>query len=156
MSLNVELLRSSFSLVATRNPQLTKRFYEILFTRYPQVKPMFSRNSPRQQEHMLAAALVAVVDHLEDSPWLVQTLEGLGRKHAEYGVERAMYEWVGECLIATLQEVAGNDWSREMEQAWLEAYGTIVSLMWRAPRPVAPLTASSGACCSKPPSAAVH
>ena len=138
MSLNVELLRSSFELVTTRNPQLTKRFYEIFFSRYPQVKPMFGRNSQQQQESMLTNALVAVMDHLEDAPWLAQTLAGLGRKHNEYGVERVMYDWVGECLIATLQEVAGSDWNEQLEQAWVQAYGAIVSLMWQAPSPARP------------------
>lgn len=35
MPLNVPLLRESFDLVIERQPQLTPRFYEILFSRYP-------------------------------------------------------------------------------------------------------------------------
>jgi hemoglobin-like flavoprotein len=42
MALNVDLLRSSFELVATANPQFVSRFYEILFERYPQTRPLFS------------------------------------------------------------------------------------------------------------------
>ena len=64
MSLNVPLLRSSFELVVERQPQLTRRFYEILFQRYPQTKPLFHRNKPEAQEKMLTDALVAVMDRL--------------------------------------------------------------------------------------------
>jgi hemoglobin-like flavoprotein len=129
MSLNVSLLRSSFELVVERQPRLVHRFYEILFERYPQVKPLFGRNSAAKQEEMLTGALVAVIDHLEDAPWLTNTLGELGKKHDGYGVTREMYNWVGASLLATLAEVAGKDWSPQLEGAWTEAYGAIVSLM---------------------------
>ena len=38
MPLNNELLRSSFELVVERAPNLTERFYDILFARYPQTR----------------------------------------------------------------------------------------------------------------------
>jgi hemoglobin-like flavoprotein len=130
MSLNVQLLRSSFDLVVERQPQLVHRFYEILFERYPQAKPLFGRrNTAAAQEKMLTDALVAVMDHLEDAPWLSNTLKQLGAKHKGYGVTDEMYGWVGASLLATLAEVAGKDWSRELEAAWTEAYGAIAGLM---------------------------
>ncbi|HEY6879336.1 MAG TPA: globin domain-containing protein [Polyangiales bacterium] len=129
MSLNVPLLRSSFELVVERQPQLTKRFYEIFFTRYPQVKPMFGRNSAAQQAEMLTAALVSVLEHLEDAPWLQQTLHAMGKKHVEYGVTDEMYGWVGASLLAAIGEAAGADWTPELKQAWTDAYGAISGLM---------------------------
>jgi hemoglobin-like flavoprotein len=129
MGLNVPLLRSSFALVVERQPQLTHRFYEILFERHPAAKPLFSRNSAAKQEKMLTDALAAVMDHLEDAPWLVSTLDGLGAKHKGYGVTDEMYDWVGGSLLATLGEVAGPDWSPELAGAWAEAYGAIAGLM---------------------------
>ncbi len=129
MALNVSLLRSSFGLVVDRQPQLTHRFYEILFARYPQAKGLFNHNSPAQQEKMLGDALVAVMDHLEDAPWLVNTLKALGAKHVGYGVTREMYDWVGASLLATLAEAGGPHWTPELAAAWTEAYGAIAGLM---------------------------
>ena len=129
MALNVTLIRESFELVATRNPDFTDRFYEILFERYPSVRPMFSRRSLSAQSRMLTQALTAVLDHLEDAPWLAETLGALGGKHEEYGVTGEMYEWVGDALLATLAEVAGDDWTKEMRTNWAIAYGAIVSMM---------------------------
>src|SRR5688572_8167173 len=102
MSLDVDVLRSSFEVAVTRQPRLTGRFYEILFQRYPQARPLFGRNSQEKQEQMLAEALVAVLAHLEDASWLQTQLAALGQKHHEYGVTREMYDWVGECLVAAL------------------------------------------------------
>lgn len=129
MSLNVEALRSSFELVVEREPQLTHRFYDILFQRYPQAKPLF-RNNPRQeQEKMLTDVLVKVMDHLEDAPWLVRELGALGNKHAGYGVTDEMYGWVGASLLEALAQVASDAWTPELEAAWTEAFEAISSLM---------------------------
>lgn len=128
LALNVPLLRGSFELVVERNPNLTDRFYEILFDRYPQAKPLFGRNSERAQSQMLTEALVAVVDHLEDAPWLVANLGALGKRHEGYGVTPEMYGWVGASLLATLAEVGANEWTPEVNAAWTEAYGAIVNL----------------------------
>ncbi|HMG52348.1 MAG TPA: globin domain-containing protein [Kofleriaceae bacterium] len=129
MPLNVPLLRSSFELVTTANPRLVPRFYEILFERYPQVRPLFPQSGMARQAEMLTSALVAVMDHLEDAPWLTDTLGALGAKHKDYGVTREMYDWVGASLLATLAETAGPKWTPELAGAWTEAYGAIVSLM---------------------------
>lgn len=129
MSLNVSLLRQSFALVVEREPQLTSRFYEILFARYPQARPLFGRTSQGKQAEMLQSALVAVMDHLEDGPWLTSTLGALGQKHVGYGVTAEMYDWVGDSLIATLAESAGTAWSPELQAAWIDAYTAIATLM---------------------------
>jgi hemoglobin-like flavoprotein len=134
MALDVVLLRSSFELVAERAPDLTARFYAVFFERYPQVKPMFGRNAPARQQEMLTQALVAVLDHLEDAPWLTSTLRALGAKHVSYGVRDEMYGWVGESLLVTLEEVAGDDWSPALAAAWSEALGAIAGLMLEGAR----------------------
>ena len=129
MALNVSLLRESFEVVATANPKFISRFYEILFERYPQTRAMFPPGGEARQAEMLTGALVAVLDHLEDAPWLQDTLGALGAKHVDYGVTREMYDWVGASLLATLAEVAGPAWTPELKAVWAEAYGAIVSLM---------------------------
>lgn len=129
MGLNVPLLRSSFELVVEREPDLTLRFYDVLFRDYPQVRPLFSRKSNAEQAVMLRDMLVAVIDHLEDAPWLTEQLGSLGARHVEYGVRPEMYGWVGASLLETLRHVAGEAWTPELETAWSDAYGAIASLM---------------------------
>jgi hemoglobin-like flavoprotein len=129
MALDVALLRQTFALVIERNPGLTARFYDILFDKYPQAKPLFSPSGRKKQEAMLAQALVAVLEKLEDAPWIEQTLKALGAKHKDYGVTPEMYDWVGASLLATLAETAGADWTPAAAEAWGAAYGAIASLM---------------------------
>jgi nitric oxide dioxygenase len=40
-----------------------------------------------------------------------------------------MYGWVGASLLATLAEVAGDEWTPELATAWTDAYGAIAGLM---------------------------
>jgi hemoglobin-like flavoprotein len=131
MSLNPQLLRSSFEYAVANQPQLTTRFYEILFERYPQVRPLFGRSAATNQAQMLQGALIAVMDHLEDASWLTDTLTAMGKKHIEYGVTNEMYDWVGASLLAALSEATGGAWTPEVESAWIDAYGAIAGLMQR-------------------------
>jgi hemoglobin-like flavoprotein len=139
MSLDVEALRESFALVVERAPDLTRRFYEVLFERYPQVRPMFGA-STRKQEEMLTRALAAVIDHLEDGPWLAETLRALGAKHVAYGVKDEMYDWVGDALVRAMAEVAGEAWTPRVSKAWADAYGAIAGLMMEGARAASPST----------------
>jgi hemoglobin-like flavoprotein len=40
-----------------------------------------------------------------------------------------MYGWVGECLLATLAQVAGDEWNADLAREWGGAYGAIAALM---------------------------
>jgi len=128
MTLDPTILRESFDLIMDRRPDLTVRFYEILFARYPHLAPLFRRDRTAQAK-MLAGAIAAVLDHLEDAPWLEATLGALGAKHVEYGVTYEMYDQVGDALLATLAEAAAEAWTLEVEEQWIDAYGAIAQMM---------------------------
>ncbi len=127
--MDVEILRTSFKMVENREPDLAARVYEILFSRHPQLRPLFGRNSPQLQQRMLYQALVAVLDHLEDAFWLEDALMKYGARHAEYGVTEEMYDWFGECLLAAMAEFKGPVWTPTLAAAWARAYAVISGLM---------------------------
>jgi hemoglobin-like flavoprotein len=133
MALNVDLLRSSFALVVEREPEVTHRFYDVLFAKYPQVQPLFGRRSRADQERMLRDMLVAIVDHVEEPAWLQNQLGALGSKHVGYGVTAEMYGWIGDALLTTLKEVAGPAWTPEIADTWTHAYGAVAGLMQAKP-----------------------
>ena len=127
MRLPSDLLRDSFALAAAREPRLVERFYESLFARAPELQHMLRRGR-REQAEMVHAALAAVLDHLEDPPWLNATLGTLGARHASWGVTPAMYDVVGAALLDTLA-AACPEWTAVHERAWRDAYHAITTLM---------------------------
>lgn len=122
-----ELLLESVEWASENEDVITLRFYEILFERYPSVRPLFSRERTAQAK-MLQDAVMAAIDHMDDAEWLTETLGALGAQHVDYGVEDEMYPWVGECLVAALAEQCGDRWTDAHQDAWVRTYGALQSL----------------------------
>jgi len=129
MSLNVELLEQSFQAVAPRGEDLVETFYRNLFNDYPQVKPMFESVPMADQKKKLLASLKLVVENLRKPEVLTEALQQLGARHVEYGTQEKHYPAVGQTLLKSLAEIAGDLWTPELNTAWAEAYGEISNIM---------------------------
>ncbi|MBX3340433.1 MAG: PAS domain S-box protein [Nitrospira sp.] len=129
MGLQVELLESSFKLVAPKGEELVTRFYERLFKKYPAVKPLFKHTTIKEQKKKLLASLVLVIQNLRRPEKLTPVLQDMGARHVGYGAKPAHYDAVGENLLAVLGEVAGPAWTPQVKQAWTEAYAAIKTIM---------------------------
>lgn len=129
MAFNVKVLEESFALVAPRGDALVARFYERLFQKYPQVKPLFKGTTPKKQQKKLLAALVLVVENLRRPDTLVKALHAMGERHLAYGAEAGHYDAVNETLLAVLAEFAGDAWTPKVKKAWTGALNTIKAVM---------------------------
>ena len=127
--MNVALLRETLELTLASDDTFPARFYERLFEAHPQLRALFTRNSPGAMNKMFAQKLLALVDHLDDPAWLQRSLGQLVTNHISYGVTDEMYPWVGDALLATLAEACGDRWSLEAETAWRSAYAALVREM---------------------------
>jgi methyl-accepting chemotaxis protein len=129
MALEVETLEESFDLVAPQGDELVRRFYERLFETAPAVKPLFERVDMEGQRQALLNMLVVLRESLRDLDDIVPDLEDLGERHVDYGAQAAHYPVVGEVLIGTMAEMAGDSWKPEYTTAWQEAYGVVQGVM---------------------------
>ncbi len=129
MSLNIELLEESFDAVAPQGNELVETFYRHLFSDFPQVKPLFEQVEMTEQKKKLLASIKLVVENLRRPEVLGPALEELGARHVAYGAEEAHYPAVGQTLLKSLSEIAGDAWTDEYQEAWAEAYGEISQIM---------------------------
>ncbi len=129
MSLNVELLEQSFELVKPKADEFVGSFYNNLFTDYPAAKPLFEHSDMAKQQQMLKGALVMVIENLRKPEVLSNALKGLGARHVKYGALPEHYPLVGNSLLKTLEQYAGDAWTPELKEAWAGAYGAITELM---------------------------
>jgi hemoglobin-like flavoprotein len=127
VTVDVGILRDTLEHTLAADDTFPKRFYDVLFSRHPEVIPMFHRNSPGAQRKMFAQKVTMIVDHFEDPDWLARELGEVARSHQRYGVKPEMYAWVGQALIDTVREACGDHWSEAAERAWREAYQSIVA-----------------------------
>lgn len=133
----IQLVQASFQKVLPIADQAMIIFYEKLFEINPSVKVLFPTDTEKmgKQRNKLRNMLAAAVAGLSDLQKLVPILEGLGQRHATYGVQEAHYDDVGNALISTLQTGLGDAFTVEVKRAWIEVYGTMASVMIQAGKP---------------------
>ena len=129
MSLNVELLEQSFNHIKPNATKFSATFYDYLFAESPDIKTLFAHTNMTEQRDKLMASLILVVENLRTPEVLTHTLKGLGAKHVQYGAYPSDYPIVGAAILKTFEYYLGADWTPEVKQAWVEAYGAITSLM---------------------------
>ena len=129
MELELELLETSFDLVAPEGDKLMDIFYGRLFAAAPAVEPLFAGTDLRRQKSMLLGTLVLLRKSLRNLDAIVPALRALGARHVAYGARPEHYGVVGEVLIAAMAEVAGDAWRTEYERAWAAAFDVVAGVM---------------------------
>lgn len=122
------LVRASFAEVAPISQQAGGLFYGRLFELDPSLRPLFSGDMA-EQARKLMAMIATVVRNLDNVDVLVPAVEGLGKRHAGYGVVDSHYATVGEALIWTLDKGLGEKFTPDVKSAWLTAYGFLSGVM---------------------------
>ena len=128
MSNDVEILETSFDLIAPRGDELMDEFYSRLFDAAPAVRPLFSADM-RKQKAMLLSALLLIRKSVRNLDGLVPTLHALGARHVAYGALPEHYPVVGSVLIESMAAIAGDAWTAEIESAWGAAFNVIAGAM---------------------------
>ena len=129
MSLKIEFLENSFEKIKPQANDFVASFYENLFIANPEVKPLFAHTDMKLQQKMLLSSLVMVVENLRQPDVLNKSLRGLGARHVKYGALPQHYPLIGGALLKTFQQYLGQQWTPEIKQAWIEAYGAISTIM---------------------------
>jgi DNA-binding winged helix-turn-helix (wHTH) protein/hemoglobin-like flavoprotein len=123
-------LQAAFHAISSVLPRIVSRFYELLFTRHPQVQPLFKSRTPDLQQRMFGETLVALVEHADDAVWFEEHVTALGRRHARYDVEDAMYDWVREAFLDAIGEASGREGLPDVVRAtWARTYDAVAERM---------------------------
>jgi methyl-accepting chemotaxis protein len=129
MTVDVDALETSFDLVAPQGEKLVETFYRRLFAAAPSVRPLFGGTDMRRQKAKLLATLALLRKSLPDLDAIAPKLRQLGARHGGYGARAEHYPLVGATLIASMAELAGDEWRSEYERAWSDAFDVVASAM---------------------------
>ena len=121
-------LRKSFQSIVPVADAFADGFYDRVFRVAPGVRAMFPADL-REQKQKLLATLAWVVEHLEQGETLKARLRELGQRHEAYGAQPSHYPVVADAMIATMADVAGPAWDREIEADWRTALERIADVM---------------------------
>ena len=125
------LVKESFDLVEPIAPQAAALFYANLFEADPSLQKLFKGDMVAQGLALMQMIGVAV-SKLDIPGVLMPALQGLGQRHAGYGVKDEHYAIVGAALLKTLRQGLGVAFTPEVEEAWTEVYGVMARTMQEA------------------------
>jgi hemoglobin-like flavoprotein len=128
------ILKKTFRLLDT--DQLAKRFYAVLFTRYPEVRSLFTDDMNVQATKLISVFELVIFSFEERKPnqfflqeQLMTPLRTLGKLHIEKGVANAHYPIANEILLESIKAEAGYVFSAEAEEAWKLALNHLSTAM---------------------------
>lgn len=124
------LIRKSFATVEAHGSIAALIFYRRLFELDPELRPLF-KGDIEVQAKKLTDMLGSLISLLEQGEALEAELEAMGARHAGYGVQDSHYATVGEALLTMVEEVLGDDYTAETEEAWTILYQAVEMLMKR-------------------------
>ena len=89
---------------------------------------MFKGNKEAQHQKF-AQVLLVLIKSLDDQEGIKRELAQLGKKHVGYGVQNIHYDTVGAILLSTIKELLREDYTEEVDAAFISLYNFISTNM---------------------------
>lgn len=131
MSLSQETIASikeTIPLINQKAENVTTRMYEILFSKYPETKPLFA-NTQSDQHKKLAGAIAAFAGNIENLGALGNAVEKMAQSHVSTNVLPIHYPMVADALISAMGDVLGEAFTEERKTAWVESYTFLAGIL---------------------------
>lgn len=131
MSLSQETItaiKETIPLINQEAENVTTRMYEILFSKYPETKPLFA-NAQSDQHKKLAGAIAAFAGNIDNLGALGNAVEKMAQTHVTTNVKPIHYPMVADALITAMGDVLGEAFTQERKNAWVEAYTFLAGIL---------------------------
>lgn len=127
----IAIVKATAPVVAANAENITRHFYQLMFTGDPQVQAFFNgahQHSGGQQK-ALAGAICAYAANIDNLGALGPAVELIAQKHCSLGILPEHYPIVGKHLLQAIQDVLGEAVTEEILNAWGEAYGFLANVL---------------------------
>jgi len=129
---DVKEMQSSFSLIYARKAELAERFYVHLFELLPEVERLFGGDFAKQKE-MFSAMLTYCLKGVANNQSMTHARDSLSLTHGRYNLGRQETALAGKAVMAALEDVLGNDLTREQVSVWEQAIAGVMDLLHAEP-----------------------
>src|ERR1700759_535738 len=123
-------LRRLFAAIDPVSDSAMTYFYGHLFAIEPQARAMFPPAMDGQRKRFYQALTRIIASG--DPDQLAGYLDGLGRAHRKFGVQKEHFDSFRQALAATFARYTPAQWTDEAAAAWDELFGRISSTMIEA------------------------
>ena len=119
-------IETSLELAAERFGDITPQVYERLFARFPEMQPLFVRDTPGlARGEMLARVIELIFDFLGPDHYASNFVRAEVVTHEGYGVPPEVFPKFFDALVATLKDLLGSDWTLDMDRSWARLVGRL-------------------------------
>jgi hemoglobin-like flavoprotein len=113
------LIESSLERVAERTGDLTPLVYERLFSRHPEMKPLFWRDTSNAVKgEMLAKVFEIILDFIGDNLFAANMIQCEVITHAGYDVPPEVFRIFFGIVAEVIAEQLDDEWTPEIASAW--------------------------------------
>ena len=126
----IDIIKSTVPVLKEHGLEITKTFYNTMFTNNPEVKEMFNmdRQESGEQPKALAMTILAAAQNIDNLEAILPAVKKIGMAHVNSTVKSVHYPVVGENLLLAIKEVLGDVATEEVLNAWAEAYEVIAKV----------------------------
>lgn len=123
----IEIVQSTAPVLKEHSKPIGKRFYELLFSKAPDLYNLFNQTNQKRgiQQEALGYAVYAAGEHITNLEAIKPVIKRVTEKHRAIGVKPEQYPVVGETLLQAVKDVLGDAATAEIIEAWGKAYGYI-------------------------------
>jgi nitric oxide dioxygenase len=142
----ISLIKATVPLLETGGEALTRHFYQLMFSQYPEVRALFNQahQASGGQQRALANAVLMYARHIDKLEALGPLVGQIVNKHVSLQILPEHYPIVGSCLLQAIREVLGAEIATdEVIAAWAGAYGQLAEILIGAEEAAYAATASA-------------
>ncbi|WP_010485018.1 NO-inducible flavohemoprotein [Pseudomonas sp. S9] len=126
------IVKSTVPLLETGGEALTRHFYALMFSEYPQVRALFNQThqASGDQQRALANGVLMYAKHIDHLDALGPLVGQIVSKHVSLNILPEHYPIVGSCLLRAIREVLGAEIATDQViEAWAQAYGQLSDIL---------------------------
>ncbi|MDO6459945.1 globin domain-containing protein [Granulosicoccaceae sp. 1_MG-2023] len=124
----ITIVKRTAPVIGEHGQAVSERMYGILFSRHPDLKPLFAA-APAEQSFKLAGAITAYAQNIDKLENLSGAVNRIVATHVRSGVVAEHYPVVADCLMEALDDVLGEAFTDDIKAAWTEAYQFLAGLL---------------------------
>jgi nitric oxide dioxygenase len=128
----ISLIKATVPLLETGGEALTRHFYQLMFSQYPEVRALFNQahQASGSQQRALANAVLMYARHIDKLDALGPLVGQIVNKHVSLQILPEHYPIVGSCLLQAIREVLGAEIATDaVIDAWAGAYGQLADIL---------------------------
>ena len=125
----ISLVQDSWQKVTPIAETAAELFYGRLMETDDSARQLFEGVDMKEQGRKLMEMIGIAVAGLDNVGSLVPVLQDLGEQHVGLGVKDPHFDSVGAALLWTLGQGLGDQFTKEVEEAWTAVYGVVAETM---------------------------